>query len=301
MVAIKREAEEGTVKYANHNLEFMNFYDKHRKLCDILCGLRYDYKFNTLNPELNDKILISKYNLGIGINLVGGFKSRYGSNIRSQALLNSLNFKINQIIEDFENDNIYQDYIKKGQYLSKEDDLNLTLKYLDYLKRLFEFLYEFELELQKTLAVGPKEIYKALLYTKNDEFFKYSFEYATDTANFFNNMYYDELLDSYKKIMSYYYTYKYILFTETKEILDLNLSKLRDVVLDQDTLDKIKKIKNIGKENINSEFKKELRVELMQFKNLVFDKIYFRINYDLQRRNILPKMTNRVMIDKSLI
>lgn len=298
---IKREMEDGVIKMVNHSDEFANFYDSHRRLCDTLSGLRYFFKFNPNNPEIPEKFLITRFNFGMAINLVSSFKLRYSSNNQNRSVLEFLNKKLEAIQRDFETDQEYHEFVRKGENINESDKILFVIKYLDYLKRLFEVLYEIENELQTTINISPKEITKLIAYVDYKQFFRNSTEYATDTAQFISLMYYPEILDGYKKILGYYYTYKFLCFAKTKTKLDEAINLIHSILLDPETIDKLKKISNTGKENLSLDFKSQLNKELHIFSNELFGKIYLNINGDLRKRNILPKEQNKVMIDMSLI
>lgn len=297
----KKEIEDGVVQGANHGDEFTYFYDSHRRLCDIISGLRYFVKFNPNNPELPEKFLINRFNFQIAINLVSAFKLRYTSNNQNKSTMIYLNEKLNKIQSDFELDEIYHEFVIKGENLNESDKILFIIKYLEYLKRLFEILYEIEMELQTTINISPKEITKSIIYVEYKQFFRNNTEYATDTAQFISLMYYPEILDGYKKILGYYYTYKFLCFAKTKTKLDYAMNLIHSVLLDPDTIEKLKKISNVGKDNISLEYKSMLNKEMRIFSNNLFGKVYQDINGDLRKRNILPKERNKVMIDTSLI
>jgi hypothetical protein len=99
-------------------------------------------------------------------------------------------------------------------------------------------------------------------------------------------------LDLFKKVIGYYYTYRVLFLTEEKSLLDLEVYKLYEIITDPKAITLIKKSDTTKNEDIRS-----FAVEIKYF----FQKIYSHTNTFLSRRNILPKIKQRQLMDFTLI
>ena len=59
-----KELKSGEIEFAQHNLEFQRFYEKHKRLCDEMSGLKIRTVGEVAGP---DRMIITRVNFGYAI------------------------------------------------------------------------------------------------------------------------------------------------------------------------------------------------------------------------------------------
>lgn len=293
--AFLSDAKKGEIVFANHKLEFLRFFESHKKLCDEIAGLKY---FNVSNFGEVNKILISRENFIVGIRKLNSFIIDYLHYIEDKGEVDEVLNRFETLENDFINDEVYNSFVKKKDNLSNEQEINFSKKYINYLVKAFDISYLMSKYLQKSLNIASREIVKNIQFVNYDGFFNNLSVYREEVANELSNLQYENIFDNFKKLMGYFYTYRYLISNrEQIHIRDL-LRLIHNYITLDETIRVIIKIKDDVEFSIS--MKQELRNEFIVLRN-AFNKIYYLCNYSLSMKNILPKSKTDVLVDNTLI
>ncbi len=284
----------GEIIYTDHRLEFLRFFKDHKNLCDEISGLKY-HGVNNLTKE---KILIGKSNFILAIKKLNSFIIDYNHYIEEDAKSNHIKREFEKLEFDFIDDEEYDGFIKKGDGLSVGNQILFNKKYIYYLRRTFDIFYLMSQYLQNSLNIASREIIKNLQFVDNDGFFNNLSVYRNEVANDLSNLKFSTLFDNYKKLMGYFYTYRYLINKREQ----IHIMGLLDVIYDYLVLEDVIKFIILVKDDsdINLTRVKNMREEFIIVRN-AFNKIYYLCNYSLSLKNILPKSNKDVLVDNTLI
>lgn len=284
----------GEIIHTNHKLEFLRFFAGHKRLCDEISGLKY-HKVNSLSDK---KILIGKHNFILAIKKLNSFIIDYIHYIEVGAKSSHIEKDFEKLEFEFTNDDEYHGFVKKGDSLSVTNQILVNKKYIYYLRRTFDVSYLMSQYLQNSLNIASREIIKNIQFVDYDGFFNNLSVYRDEVANDLSNLKFSTLFDNYKKLMGYFYTYKYLINKrEQKHIVDL-LDIIYDYLVLDDVIKFIILVNTEG--DINLTRIKDMRDEFIIIRN-AFNKIYYLCNYSLSLKNILPKSNKDVLVDNTLI
>jgi len=288
----------GEVKGVNHIMEFARFYDKHRKICDELSGMKIRSVWDVESPN---KIIISRHNFEYAIKRLNSFVINNLHNIQERNLRDKLTKSIIELQTEFINDQEYSSYTKQELNhieFTKSSLKNYNTRYLYYLLKCFEILDSLGQNLQKSLLITTADISKSIRFYDNKKFFENISDYRDEVSDNLSDLKYVDLVDHFKKITGYFYTYKYLISKKNQANIKKLISILKEYILTEETQDEIIKIKN--NTNTSNSFLSEIRLNLLQLQK-IFNSIYLCCNISLANKNILPKSSKTILIDKSLI
>lgn len=281
----------GEVVHTNYKLEFLRFFESHKRLCDEISGL----KFHVLSDD--SKVLIGKENFGLGIKRLNSFIIDYLHYVDELVKREDVWSRFLRLESSFFGDVEYSGFVKKSGDLSNTQEVLFTKKYIFYLRECFEVSFVMAKYLQKSLNIASREVVKNLQFVNYDGFFNNLSAYREEVANDLSNLDWSCLFDSYKKLLGYYYTYKYIVGKrEDKHIVDLLGFIYGYITLD----DVVRFIIRLKDGDVSEGMVRDLRGDFVVLRNS-FNKVYFLVNYSLSLKNILPKSNREVLIDNTLI
>jgi len=292
---VKGSVQEGTVVFSEHTGEFIRFFDDYRRLCDRLAGLKYVVKMDLDVPE---KRIITPENFSEAIFSLDGFRLRYSQYMTSEET-ELIDKEITILADKFLLDKDYQYFAKNSESLAKDNKLKFLVMYLRYLKETFLIVDKISYCLQESLAVSTKEIKKRVQFYDQQNFFINTFDYASEVSEMIAHLSYADLIEGYKKLFGYYYTFKYIIPSVEQIRIDALFDYFFQYLTHEDTIRNILKIKESG--DLSEYFVSDIRQEHNELRIIFFNKIYFLINSALSERNIMPKTSPRILIDRTLI
>jgi len=285
----------GEVKLANHSLEFFSFYEKHKRLCDEMSGLKIRAVGEATGPDV---MIITRDKFHFAIRRLDSFLINYLHNTIDKSTRDRLESEIYNLEEDFLRDELYQRLIKKNNDLSPSQDIEFDRLYLSYLIRAFNISHQIGLELQKTLLPSTKSISSHLKYYDYNGFYRNLNGYRDEMSDDLSNFTYGKMLNHLKKITGYYFTYRYLINKRNQQHIDRLLSILYSYVNNPEVLKEIKKIKE--SEDYTNLFIKEIKSKTHKIKKTL-NKIYLLCNISLSVKNILPKPQSKELLDKTLM
>lgn len=289
---VNNELRKGEIIFANHKLEFLRFFESHKRLCDEIAGLKY----HTLTDTT--KLLIDRSNFDFGIKKLNSFIIDYLHYIEEEPKRNHVEGEFKQLEEEFINDINYHNYIKKKEDLSSLQDMDFNKRYVYYLMKAFDISYLMSKYLQKSLNLASREVVKNIQFINYDGFFNNLSIYREEVANNLSNFKYETLFDHFKKIIGYFYTYRYLITNREQKHIDTLLKLIHKYIINGDTARTILKMKESGE--LSNSFKSDIRSDLIILRD-AFNKVYYLCNYSLSMKNILPKTKTDILIDNTLI
>jgi len=288
------DSKKGEIVFTNHNHEFFRFFDKHKRFCDEISGLKY-HSVSTL--EDSERIIVGKDNFILAIRSLDSFITEFICYVYESAKYDLIRNSFDDLQSEFVNDVIYDGFIKKKNNLSMSQDILFTKKYLYYLRKCFEVSYLLSKCLQNSLNISTREIVKNLQFVNYDSFFNNLSSYKEEVALVLANSSFGNLFDTFKKIIGFFYTYRYLVaLREQKHILFL-FDNIFDYMVDEGNIRALLKFRDNGLgEGDRVRLGKEFLVMRKAF-NMCFE----LINRSLQLKNILPKPNVEVLVDNTLI
>ena len=281
----------GEIVHTNHKLEFFRFFNRHKRLCDEISGLK------SVGVGDGKEIVITRYNFVLGIRLLDSFITEFLPYVYVVDKANLIRDRFDKLEHSFINDEDYTNFVSKGDSINVTNDVLFSKKYILYLRECFEISFTLSKFLQSSLNISSKEIVKNLSFVSYEAFFNNLSVYKEEVASVLSNSDFSNLFTCYKKMLGFFYTYRYLVaIREQKHIIFLFNSIYDYIILDEN-------IKLLGKFKdgvINGGNVKDLRNEFFTIRrgfNLIFDLII----KSLQLKNILPKATSEVLVDTSLI
>lgn len=292
---IMRSNNKGEIIFANHKLEFYRFFEAHKKLCDQISGLKY-HTINNIHNE--QKIVITHENFSIGINRLNAFITDYRHYITDELQLKQILTRFQELEEEYNNDEEYQQLVKRKGNMSINQEIRLNTLYLKYLINCFEIAHLTSKYLQKSLNIASKEINKNIHFVDYDGFFNELSKYRDETVQDLSNLKYETIFDNYKKLLGYVYTYGYLMTIDSFELVKETMKTLYEYITEPNTMRFIIKIRE-GGEITNTQ--KDIMKQEFKIVRRTFNNVYVLCNSSLKNKNILPKTKIEITYDRTLI
>lgn len=290
----KRESNFEEVAFVNHQMEFIRFYDNHYKINKEVAGFE---EITLIEQGVEKKISIGLDNFWFAIKRVQAFVIDNIHYINRFDDRRKLLRVMNQIEEDFVTDSRFSYLLRKDERSGKEV-IELNYIYFDYLIRCFKLVNILCLLLQPTLMVNTRALKKALAYRDESYFFINLGRYRNDLANDLANFKLINVIDHYKKVLGYYYTYKMLLVDSETFSLDPVVEDITSLINSKEVTDLLIYMRE------NNEYSDQMKTKMTYYvvsiKNILFA-FYYLINNFLSERRVLPKTTTREVIDFTLI
>lgn len=288
---MRKERSANEVEFANHMLEFIRFYNKHKDLCDEISGIKKRIWYE--NGE-EKSLEINAHNFLFAIKRVESFVIDNVHYIKDRYVRNKIEEKTLKLEEDYSNDVDYNK-LKDKKDLTEEKKIEFNRMYFNYIIRCFNIAHEVSINLQSSLMIGTKDIKKNLKFHNSQQFFENLAKYRDEMSNDIANYLFKDTLKHMKKIMGYHYTYRIMI--SKKKIFDIDylMRLIFSYVMNKETL------RLMFKKGEYTQKEKEELKRKSYFIKMVFMSIYKMTNEELSDRNILPKVETEVLIDKTLI
>lgn len=281
------------VVFAEHVYEFNRFYKNHQRLNEEIAGLR-EKRFYELGVE--KIVVIKRENFLLGIKNLQAFMIDNLHYIKRYQDMNYLLQLFEELEEDFNFDEQYQRIarkVAKGIQLTKDEDMDLNILYLEYLTRCFELSYKLNIFLQTTLMINIKNK-KDLIFREESQFYISLSTYRDFLVDDLANYRVKNTIEHYKRVLGYYYTYKVLFLSEESVLMDQLLHALKELILSKEGIEIIKSAEDLQKNKAKT---KDFGV-IVKF---ALCKIYAQTNSFLSERNVLPKRKKKDNMDFTLI
>jgi len=282
-------SETNEVRFSNTQIEFQNFYERHKNICDELSGSKIIlYKYLRDQQE----IIVGRENFIKGIKRLQAFVINYAHSFDEKSKEKEVLSEVFKIEDDFINDTEYEQFIKKSDSLNAGDNAKFNLKYYEYLFRCFDLIVKVSQYLQRSMMVGTKNVISLLQWMDVTPFFRNLGEYREEISNIISNFVVSDVEAHYKKILAYHYTYR--VFVDSKELnkIDEIIQACNEYIINYEFLKFVEKVKN-----------GTIRYDVIKKENVMLKKALYTIlkltNQSLSDKNILPKIKKKVLFDKT--
>lgn len=282
----------GVVSYANHKLEFLTFFEDHKKICDEISGLRFV-------GRQEDRVVIGKDNFVLGINRVNAFIFQYSYAIKESAKKKHIRDLFEKLEVKFCDDSEYKSLMSKSlaNNLSNHQRIIFARKYVDYLIECFDILFFVSQTLQRSLNISTLELLKNLKYLDYEGFYNNLNSYREEVANDLGCLDYNNLFSHYKKILGFFYTYRHLLSKQTQSEALFVFGSIHRSLVEDSYFNRVFR----GLENNLSNSDRDVISGELKVYRYWFSCIYEWCNLDLSNKGILPKSEDVVLEDMSLI
>lgn len=281
----------GEVVHVNHKLEFFRFFNRHKRLCDEVSGLK------PFSIGEGKEIIITRSNFIIGIRLLDSFITEFIPYVYIVDKANIIRDRFDKLEYLFINDVDYQNFINKGDNININNDVLFSKKYISYIRECFEISFLLSKFLQNSLNISSREIIKNLSFVSYESFFNNLSVYKEEVASVLSNSNFSNLFICFKKMLGFFYTYRYLVASREQKHIIFLFDRIYDYMILDDNIKLLGKFKD---DVMNNDDIKLLRNDFFIIRrgfNIIFDLII----KSLQFKNILPKSSSEVLVDTSLI
>lgn len=274
------------VAFANHSHEFERFFNNHYKINSEISGFM---ELTYFEQGIEKKVLIGPTNFWTAIKRVQAFvidNLHYIDRFDDKKKL----LKQAEILEqDFVNNSRYQKLSEK-ENLTATENLELNYMYIDYLTRCFKLGNVLNSLLQNTIMINTRAAKKSLIF-RDEAVFHYNLgKYRDFMALDLANLKLINIIDHYKRLSGYYYSYKVLFLPDETMILDPILAQIERYVVSKDLRDLL--IYMYDNNSYSDDMRRKIIQDLLSIKS-VMQRFYSEVNTCLSLRNLLPRARPR--------
>jgi len=282
------------VRFAQHLLEFIRFFDRQAQFCDIISGLKPKHY---VHDGQDDYFTITKHNFGFALRELNSFIITYLHNVKTGEERLLLETAFDDLEQQFINDLEY-DRLSKLVSPSLDDLAKLNYKYINYLIRCFKISNSLCASLQASMMVSTKDIQKYVKFYDERQFYDNLTNYKSAVGDALGNMTYADLFNVFMKVIGYYYTYKILIDARDVAYLDELIDNLLVAILERKVI--LLASKSEAKDNIGNDDQMYIKSSMARFKK-IYGHIFSTTNTSLSEKRILPKIEIKVLEDRTQI
>lgn len=266
------------VTFRNDNIAFSDFHESYRLLCIALA--------TTSNlREVFQKVSAFIYNFDYALSNQES-KQEYRKQL--------LDLKLSM-----DNDNNLKELLDFNTLTTAEQIKYYALYYTYYLKFL-DILSRYAEQLSSTFMPNTNIQKKILSFSNNQHFFENFKTYKSQVSDSLSNFKINEFRKAFDQFLTYYYAYSLFITTSTRDKIDKLLTLSLSLLLNEDIILLLKKYDPSYK-NCFSFYEWE---DFFKVHNSILDNLLVcnsLINESFSQYGILPKINEKVYVDKTLI
>lgn len=210
------------------------------------------------------------------------------TNVRTQ-IVKDLDRINNQILKD-------TDYIKLSKSKHIQDIITFNQRYYKYYINLFKIIGLFGDELSSTFMPTKSDREKLLKYTNNNPFFEYFTFYKANVSEKLSNFSIFNFKDSFDYMLGFYFAYYSFIDESSRLMIERIINNILGIVLDNRILALIIK----GYSNLTDQDKLLIK-DIDNTIHNALTNIFSRCNYSYSGYGIMPRIQNKVIIDRTTI
>lgn len=286
------EVSKKEVSFVNHNMEFLNFFETHKNICDKISGLK---PVRSIDSE--SQFFIGKENFLYAINHVFAFIINFRYGVVEVSKKNDLMSKFESLKSRFLDDKEYEGFVKKADNLSNSQLVDFNKLYLGYLMECFDIVDLVGKYLQGHLNITSQNFAKMLKYFNYEGFNSNLNEYRHEVSHHLSMLNHNNIYDVFKKVIGFAYTYKNVVPSKVQVKIELASVKLLDIITSEYYVRLLIKFRD---GNASEDNKRELKFYsqvISDFFALIIDEC----NVSFSNVKLLPKVEDKVLVDRSLI
>ncbi len=265
-----------TVAHSNLNYAFMKFQEQYKNLCQ------------NISTEKRRSLIRS-------FKKAGSFIFEYLSFVETRELRDEFNNSLSKLKEELFNDT---DYLALCEIKQKTPTQAIAFnqKYYFYLVRILKLIGLFGDELSKTFMPNTTDRVNLFRYSNNNSFFEQFTTYKSHTADKISSFSMREFKEGFAYFLGFYFAYYLFIDEKSRFLCEKIFTNVLNIVLTREVLNLIvKRSIDLTKEN-----KKTLRD--LDFKlHGGLNNIFFRCNYSYSSYNILPRVEQKLLLDRTAI
>lgn len=265
-----------TVNYANLTYAFIKFQQQYRNLCQSIS----EAKRRNINKSLKK---------------TNSFVWEYLPFVKSKEFRDHLIEQLDKIKNELYGDKEFTklcNTIKK----SSSESISFNQKYYYYLVKILKVVGVFGDELSRTFMPNKTDREKLFRYWNNNSFFEEFTSYKSHTADKIANFSVREFKTGFSYFLGFYYAYYLFVDERSRHLCDLVFTNILNIILNKEILNvMVSKYDNLGNE------KRTLLKEIDYSIHNALNNIFFRCNYSYSQYGIMPRMEEKVLIDRTAI
>lgn len=265
-----------TVNFANLSYAFMKFQEQYKNLCQ-----------NISEEKIN--------NIGGNIKRLRSFIFEYLVFVKSSELREEFIKYLNNLNEELSEDKEYSRLVALPDKTKNQQIIYLQ-KYYSYLIKIFKLIGNFGDELSKTFMPNKSDREKLFKYWNNNSFFEQFTYYKSNTSDKLASFSLNNFRDNFSYFLGFYFAYYLFIDEKSRFLCEKVFSNILNIVLNGEIL-KIM-VSNYG--DLSNE-KKKLVKEIDFDLHNALSNIFFRCNYSYSQYGILPRMEQKILIDRRTI
>lgn len=264
-----------TVNYANLNYAFMKFQEQYKTLCQ------------KISEEKRRHILKA-------LKKCNSFVFEYLAFIKSKEFREYLTEELDKIQRELREDS---EFIKLCNIPQKNINqrIKFNQRYYYYLIKIMKLIGLFGDELSKTFMPNKTDREKLFRYWNNNSFFEQFTVYKSMTAEKIASFELKEFKDGFSFFVGFYFAYYLFIDEKSRYLCENIFSNILTIVLDKNILNMVIDSNNLSKEKLKTF--KDIDYNI----HAAINNIFFRCNYSYSLYGIMPRMEEKVLIDRTAI
>ena len=265
-----------TVNYSNLTYAFIKFQEQYKNLCQNIS----EADKNKINASLKR---------------ANTFVWEYLPFIRSSEFRSYLLGELDKIKAELYSDTEFNKLcVTANKNINQGIDFNQ--RYYYYLVKILKTIRLFGDELSKTFMPNKTDSEKLFKYWNNNSFFEQFTTYKSNTAEKLASFTIKDFKDGFAYFMGFYFAYYLFIDEKSRVLCERVFSNILNIVLDRNIL-----IITVSPySNLSSE-KKELLKQIDYEIHNGINNIFFRCNYSYSLYGVMPRMEDKVLIDRTAI
>jgi hypothetical protein len=277
------------------------FYEDHKRLCEQIAGIKK--RVNIFNEEYTE-FYIRKDNFHYGIKRVSGFIYNNIHYVPSLTERKEIVAKIEELEERYFKDEVYQYYVNADKIareknvsiqISQEHKIDYNIRYFKYIIEVFYIASEFYAILQSTLMISTHSIVSLVGWQDSKAFFEAVSQYRAEVANSISNFRFSELINHFKIVLSFHFTYRIFLNKSDLFYADKLIEFAVSFIFSPYA------VNLLIHHTDEKEYKNEEIRNASNFMRKLLVGIYVLTNESMSDKRILPKAKKQILIDRTLI
>lgn len=265
-----------TVNYANLNPAFMKFQEQYKNLCQ--------------NISTNKKRNIIK-----SLKMTSSFYFEYKIYVISKELRDKFDRYLLRLKKELYSDEVFTKLcgVKKK---SPNESIIFNQKYYYYLVKIAKAIGMLGDELSRTFMPNKTDRQKLIKFWNNNSFFEQFTHYKSLTADKIANFTLRDFKDSFSYFMGFYFAYYLFIDEKSRHICEKVFSNILNIFLNKEIL-------NLVVSDFNS-LSSDKKIKFNEIDFILHDginRIFSRCNYSYSAYGIMPRIQQKVLIDRTAI
>lgn len=265
-----------TVNFSNFTFSFIKFQEQYKNLCQ------------NISTE-------KKYFMHNNITKIRSFLFEYLAFVKSQDMRNMYINYVDKINNELNNDEEFE-RLRKIKDKGNQNKIIYYQKYYEHIIKIFKFIGSFGDELSKTFMPNKSDREKYFRYWNNNAFFEQFTTYKSKASEQLSQFKLHNFNEVFIYFLGFYFAYYLFIDEESRVLCERIMSNILNIILTNEILSLMICNKS---ELTNKKIKKIQKIENVIHKALA--SIFFRCNYSYSQYNVLPRIENKVLTDKTLI